>query len=219
MHDWFSHEIEHQEAGKNIEVPKAADWPPTTPDATPHLSKSGDMVLPNTKPDPTNAFPINARFPAFRNKDPQWWDASQVYGESVAETLRLRLDPNRNELCSHGRLYIDENGLLPHDESDRILSGFTDNWWLGIEILHTLFVKEHNYICDLLVAQEPHLTDQEVFEVARLVNSALMAKIHTVEWTPGIIAHDAIEPALNINWQGPLATWLERSSVLRLEKR
>lgn len=202
VHDWFSHELEHQEAGKDIRVPKAGDWPPTDAKAAKLIPSSGEMVLPQTKPDPTNSYPLNARHPAFRNKDPQWWDASQIYGESVAETLRLRFDPNAQQLCPHGKLFLDKNGLLPHDEGDHVLSGFTDNWWLGIEILHTLFVKEHNYICDRLVENEPHLTDQEIFEVARLVNSALMAKIHTVEWTPGIIAHEAIEPALNINWRG-----------------
>ena len=35
----------------------------------------------------------------------------------------------------------------------------------------------------------PDLDDQTLYEKARLVNAALMAKIHTVDWTPAIIAH------------------------------
>jgi hypothetical protein len=73
---------------------------------------------------------------------------------------------------------------------------------LGLEILHSLFAKEHNAICDRIKATEPQLADQEIFEIARLVNCAVMAKIHTVEWTPGILAHPAIQPALNANWMG-----------------
>ena len=67
------------------------------------------------------------------------------------------------------------------------LSGFTGNWWLGLSLLHTLFTREHNAICDRLRREYPHWPDEQVFGVARLVNSALMAKIHTVEWTPAIL--------------------------------
>jgi Animal haem peroxidase len=37
---------------------------------------------------------------------------------------------------------------------------------------------------------------------ARLINTALMAKIHTIEWTPAILPHEIIEIALNTNWHG-----------------
>ncbi len=35
-----------------------------------------------------------------------------------------------------------------------------------------------------------------------MVNAALMAKIHTVEWTPAILAHPALEIGMNANWWG-----------------
>ncbi len=41
-----------------------------------------------------------------------------------------------------------------------------------------------------------------IFDKARLVNCALMAKIHTVEWTPAILAHPALKIAMNANWWG-----------------
>lgn len=37
---------------------------------------------------------------------------------------------------------------------------------------------------------------------ARLVNCALMAKIHTVEWTPAILAHPALQIGMSANWWG-----------------
>ena len=37
--------------------------------------------------------------------------------------------------------------------------------------------------------EHPAWSDDELYDKARLVNAALMAKIHTVEWTPAIIAH------------------------------
>jgi hypothetical protein len=93
--------------------------------------------------------------------------------------------------------------LLPVDpKTGSTVSGFTDNWWLGLEILHTLFAKEHNAICDMLKMCESGLSDDEIFEKARLINCAILTKIHTVEWTPGILSHPAIQPALDMNWKG-----------------
>jgi hypothetical protein len=42
----------------------------------------------------------------------------------------------------------------------------------------------------------------QVFDKARIVNCALMAKIHTVEWTPAILAHPALQIGMAANWWG-----------------
>ena len=54
-------------------------------------------------------------------------------------------------------------------------------------MLHTLFVREHNAICDQARRGPPRLGRRALFQVARLVNAAVMAKIHTIEWTPAIL--------------------------------
>ncbi len=41
-----------------------------------------------------------------------------------------------------------------------------------------------------------------IFDKARLINCALIAKIHTVEWTPAILAHPALKIAMRANWFG-----------------
>ena len=46
------------------------------------------------------------------------------------------------------------------------------------------------------------MADEQIFDVARLINVALMAKIHTVDWTPAIIAHPTTVLALRTNWWG-----------------
>lgn len=198
VHDWFGHENETLSVDdadpKNeenaIRLPQAGDW------------QHGDMVIPKTirDKDADPAYP----HPVYRNKNPQWWDGSQVYGDDFGETMRLRTDPKTKEVCKLGKLYVDETtDLLPENGATGIaLSGFTDNWWMGLEILHTLFALEHNAICDAIHAAEPQLTDQELFEISRLVNCAVMAKIHTVQWTPGIIGHPSLPPAMDLNWMG-----------------
>ena len=50
-----------------------------------------------------------------------------------------------------GKLRIEPTGLLPVDPETGVhFTGFTDNWWIGLAMLHTLFTLEHNHICDLL---------------------------------------------------------------------
>ena len=63
-------------------------------------------------------------------------------------------------------------------------------------------MREHNAVCDHLHATHPELSDDELYDKARLVVAALMAKIHTVDWTPAIIAHPTTVTALRTNWWG-----------------
>ena len=63
-------------------------------------------------------------------------------------------------------------------------------------------MREHNAVCDNLHAQYPELDDQDLYDKARLVTAALMAKIHTVDWTPAVIAHPTTVLALRANWWG-----------------
>lgn len=165
-----------------------------------------------------------------------WWDGSQIYGSSQADQSALRTG-------SQGLMKTDiVNGreVLPkkanfdarnnRQNQGQELSGFTDNWWIGLNMLHTLFVKEHNAIAKKLYdtyvvpGQSPNVfqwvenkgdkkqkvvkvltaqgLDQEIFQIARLVNSALLAKIHTVEWTPAILPNPTLIRAMCANWYG-----------------
>jgi hypothetical protein len=58
----------------------------------------------------------------------------------------------------------------------------------------------------------------QIFDKARLVNSALMAKIHTVEWTPGILATPILQVSMNANWWGLVGEKLTKA-LGRLSKR
>ena len=54
----------------------------------------------------------------------------------------------------------------------------------------------------MLHAKHPPWSDEELFQRARLINAALLAKIHTVEWTPAVISHPTTVAAMNANWFG-----------------
>ena len=120
--------------------------------------------------------------------------------------LRLRRRHVRRSCARDvgGKLRIEPTGLLPVDPETGVdFTGFTDNWWIGLAMLHTLFTLEHNYICDLLAHAASGLERRAAVPARRkLINSALMAKIHTVEWTPAILPHPIIKLAMNVNWSG-----------------
>ena len=146
-----------------------------------------------------------------------WWDGGQIYGYSVADAHRLRAKDG-DHLRAELRL---ENGYLP-DNPDPNLSGIEDtgfngNWWLGSSVMHTLFVKEHNAVVAALRREYPGWGEEALYQTARLVVAALIAKIHTVEWTPAILATKTIELALNGNWSGAPKDWLSQLGVWLIE--
>jgi hypothetical protein len=183
VHDWFVHKRSKTDF---IDIPTAAgdDW------------GAPSIRVPRTEPDARPAG--STRPPAYANLNSHWWDSSQVYGcePDIASKVRTRIG---------GGLRIEPTGLLPVDPETGIhFSGFTDNWWIGLAMLHTLFTLEHNHICDLLAHQNPTWNDDQLYAKAKLINSALMAKIHTIEWTPAILPHPVIGIAMNTNWSGLL---------------
>ena len=102
-----------------------------------------------------------------------------------------------------GKLLIGADGLLPVDPTTGTdIAGVSGNWWIGLSLLHHLFTHEHNAICDALKAAYPSWSDDELFDHARLANAALMAKIHTVDWTTAILAHPALQIGMRANWWG-----------------
>ena len=195
VHDWFMHENTTDEKDMvDIPLPKGDPW------------SDPQMKVARTQPDaPLND--TDRRCPAYKNINTAWWDSSQLYGSDEASTTILR------SKCDDGKLILDYSHpdvFLARDTSGLPLTGFSQNWWLGLELLHTLFALEHNSICSELRAHNPQWTSDQIFDTARLINCALMAKIHTVEWTPAILAHPTLKIAMNANWWGLMGEKLHK---------
>ncbi|NES66097.1 MAG: peroxidase [Okeania sp. SIO2D1] len=187
-HDWFSHGDNQQDNKFQIPLEEGDPWP----------EEYRPLEIKKTLADTTRSDEHTQGPPTYINKVTHWWDASQIYG-SDRETI--------DKLRSHvdGKMLIGDDGLLPINSENGIdLVGFDDNWWIGLSMLHTIFVKEHNTICDHLKQKYPAWTDEDLFDHARLINAALLAKIHTVEWTPGILGLPALQIAMDANWWGLL---------------
>jgi Animal haem peroxidase len=181
VHDWFSHGKNETDNPWLVPLDPEDPWP------------DHPMPIARTRRDPS-ADPAGP--PTFVTDDTHWWDGSQVYGRDPAFAAALRSG-------EHGKLRIDEQGLIPEEiESHVDLTGVAGNFWVGLALLHSLFMREHNTVCEMLHTAHPELSDDELYDKARLVVAALMAKIHTVDWTPAIIAHPTTVTALRTNWWG-----------------
>ncbi|MEQ9066967.1 MAG: peroxidase family protein, partial [Gimesia chilikensis] len=70
--------------------------------------------------------------------------------------------------------------------------------------------REHNAICDMLKYNHADWDDDRLFNVARLINAAVMAKIHSIEWTPAVLPNELLTLGLNANWYGILTYWFRK---------
>ncbi len=184
VHDWFNHS-QTQLSFMNVPL-EPGD--PFAQDGTTH------MRVPMTAPDASRKIVETSLGPTYPNEVTHWWDASQLYGSDLATSNRLRTFVG-------GRLAM-ENGLLPKASDGFDDTGFRNNWWVGLGIMHNLFAQEHNAVASMLQWRYPWMTDQQLYDKARMIVAAVIVKIHTVEWTPAIIPNPALEVGMNVNWYG-----------------
>jgi Animal haem peroxidase len=199
--DWINHgEMLYDDV---IEVP--------LPDDDPARARywQTKMFVGKTQPDPTRTGGVEVALYSAVNEVTHWWDGSQIYGSDQATQDRLRSGID-------GKLKLQADGTLPQAGNGVEDTGFTRNWWVGLAMLHTLFAREHNAICDLLKSAYPDWEDKRLFNVARLINAATMAKIHTIEWTPAILPNAALHTAMNANWYGLLVNAFRRGKQRRV---
>ena len=193
--DWFNHGEGDPAYRWEIRLEPDDPWP------------QPPLTILRTLPDTTRQA-HDDRPPTYLNYETHWWDGSQIYGSTLEEQEGRRTGAD-------GKLIIGDDGLLILPDDPKQNPALVPGWWLGFNMMATVFVREHNAICDRLKAEYPRFSDEELFQRARLVNAALMAKIHTVEWTPAVINHPTTVAALRANWWG-LATERVRKTFGRI---
>jgi len=124
-------------------------------------------------------------------------------------------------------------------------TAFADNWTIGLSFYHNMFIREHNQFVSAFrakVAATPQadsglrqpeqpekvisyqaVSNEELFQIARMVVAAEIAKIHTIEWTTQLLYNEPLYKGMNANWNGllekdnPVSRILEKIVVNRLK--
>jgi hypothetical protein len=181
-------------------------------DLTPEGGEYEPIMLPANEPLFTSPIPFLRSEPAAgtginsnrqqMNIITSWLDGSQVYGSEQSRSDWLRT-------FSHGKLKTSPGNLLPYNTVDGTASGLLDpsapsmagdgggsvvvfvagdlraNEQPGLTALHTLFVREHNRICDKLVSKGK-INDEENYQKARKLVGAYIQNITYRRFLPSL---------------------------------
>ncbi len=126
-------------------------------------------------------------------------DASPVYGPDESRALALRTNDGTGRLrTSHdGRLLpFNDQGLENEGgrdvESLFVAGDVRANEQIGLIAMHTLFVREHNRLAGIIADQDPDLSGDEIYQLARKIVGAQHQAITFNEFLPLLLGADAI---------------------------
>ena len=136
------------------------------------------------------------------NEITSWIDGSMVYGSTDARAAALRVGPDSPFLkTSQGNLLpfnieglVNANGPVRQPASLFVAGDVRANEQVGLTVMHTLFVREHNRVASVLQAINPKATAERIFQAARRVVVAEIQKITYDEFLPALLGSRAISP-------------------------
>lgn len=132
------------------------------------------------------------------NEITAWIDASNVYGSDTERAAALRTNDGT------GRLKTSEGNLLPLNldglpnaggsNANLFLAGdLRANEQIGLTVMHTLFVREHNRLANLLAMAHPGLDGEDIYQRARRLVGAMMQAITYNEYLPLLLGEKGLK--------------------------
>lgn len=164
---------------------------------TMHVKRSAFTEDSGTDPGNPRAFP---------NAISSFIDGSAVYGsdEERANWLRTFVD---------GKLKTSAGNMLPYNTTTNeagspvdpdapgmaMLNPYFSRWFVAgdvranenvnLTVFHTLWLREHNRVCDELIEEYPDWNDEEIYQRARRIIGAKIQAIVYEEWLPTLGVH------------------------------
>lgn len=87
-----------------------------------------------------------------------------------------------------GKLRTSEGNLLPKNANGGFVAGdFRVDENVALTCFQTIFMREHNRICDVVLQKNPSLTDEEVFQIARNYVIGLVQHVTFDEYLPALL--------------------------------
>lgn len=116
-----------------------------------------------------------------------WVDGSQVYGsdQGTADSLRSFVG---------GRMLVSDDGLPPMQDGSFVVGDIRGNENIELTAMHALFLREHNLWADRISAENPGLSDEQIYQQARAIVIAEIQAITYNEFLPALLGQGALAP-------------------------
>lgn len=168
----------------------------------PNCTGTVTMPLRRAEYDPNTGTSVaNPRTPI--NRASAFLDASVVYGTEAFRLAWMRTYQNGKMKTSLDNLlpYNTVTGKIgaaidPNAPPMALDGGFPQKYFVSgdiraneqptLTVLHTLFLREHNRICDEILQANPTWTDEQIFQRARKILGALLQAVTYEEFLPTI---------------------------------
>ena len=111
------------------------------------------------------------------NKLSSWIDGGVVYGSDPELAKKLRA-------FKDGKMRTSDEGLLPKEDNKFLAGEKRANENLILTCFHSIFVSEHNRLCDEIKKVNPELSDEQIYQGARNMVVGLLQKITFDEYLP-----------------------------------
>jgi peroxidase len=125
-------------------------------------------------------------------------DGSQIYGSDADRAAALRTFEGGRLKTGDENLLPTDADLYPNDDlSDDVMFQAGDirvNENVELSSMQTLFMREHNRLADKIAAENPNLTDEEIYQRARSIVIAELQAITYQEFIPALLGADALRP-------------------------
>ncbi len=125
-------------------------------------------------------------------------DGSMIYGSDPMRAAALRAGSGGHLLTSAGNLLpLNTMGLANGDNGDPnhdqyyVAGDVRVNEQVGLTAVQTLFMREHNRQADLLAAQHPTWTDDQIYQQARKIVGGEIQSITYREFLPALLGASA----------------------------
>ncbi len=136
------------------------------------------------------------------NELTSWIDGSMVYGNNDERAAALRTNDGTGRLkTSRGDLLPFNTDNLPNangeapDPTKLFLAGdVRSNEQVGLTVMHTLFMREHNRWADHIRRTRPWFSGDDVYHAARRMVIAEIQIITYEEFLPALIGKNAMTP-------------------------
>ncbi|MEO1188312.1 MAG: peroxidase family protein, partial [Pseudomonadota bacterium] len=133
------------------------------------------------------------------NEISSWMDGSMIYGSDDERNAALRETDTPFLATSDGNLLpfntdslTNANGFITDPTTLFLAGDIRANEQLGLTVMHTLFVREHNRIAQNILDNNPNADADDIYEQARRLVVAKIQVITYEEWLPALIGADAI---------------------------